>query len=74
MPSRKKPALLVIWNKDLTLSVYRAAGGARLIKLTIYPWHHVPGSKSWLEACAAFCEGWFGTSDRDQWHVSCKVA
>jgi hypothetical protein len=67
--TRKIPALLVIWNKDLSLSIYPAAGGKLLSKVTM--WHT---DKSWKDAVAPFCEGWFGTDNRDDWRVRCTVA
>lgn len=66
--TRKPSALKVIWNKDLSLSVYPASGGARLIKTKM--WHT---DKTWLDTVAPFCEGWFGTEDRDQWKIRCQV-
>ena len=63
---RKAPALLMRWNKDLSISVYKASGGARLTLV----------KKSWIaiykdhkEAVEAICQGWFGTEDTSQWRV-----
>jgi len=69
MKSYKPLALKVVWNKDLSLSVYPAGGGARLLKTKM--WHT---DKTWLDAVAPFCEGWFGTADRDQWRIRCKAS
>lgn len=67
-------ALLVRWNKDLSLSVYAASGGKCLLKTKIDHTHIVPGDKVWLEAVAPFCRGWFCTDDRKQWRVRCEIA
>lgn len=69
MKPYKPSALKVVWNKDLSLSVYPASGGRRLIKTKM--WYT---DKTWLDTVAPFCEGWFGTADRTQWRVRCKVS
>ena len=70
MKPYKPRALRVVWNKDLSLSVYPSGGGARLLKTKMWI-----TDKSWLDAVAPFCEGWFGTSDREQWRIrKCKVS
>lgn len=68
--ARKAPALVVHWNKDLSLTVYTAGGGKSVLKV----------SPSWVviyatpeEAVSGFCEGWFGSSDRKTWRVRVKV-
>jgi hypothetical protein len=68
MKPYKRSALKVIWNKDLSLSVYPAGGGKKLITVRM-GWD----DKSWLDAVSGFCEGWFGTDDRDQWRIRCKL-
>jgi hypothetical protein len=65
--TRKPSALKVIWNKDLSLSVYLASGGPLLIKRKMYP------DETWLDTVAPFCEGWFETADRNQWKIRCDV-
>jgi len=52
----KAKTLVRRYNKDHTVSLYHR--GRRVFRTTSI-WQDTDG----------FCEGWFGTADKSQWHV-----